>query len=583
MISPAPTLMNDLRMLKAGVFSVGYKNGFIRHINYGDLEIVRSIYMALRDKNWFTYEHTIENESIDEQEDHFEIQYDCYYEVNEIKIFKWHVDIRGTADSVITFEIDGEAMTDVLKNRAGICVLHPIKYTAGYPCELIHPDGTQIKKTFPLMISADNPFKNLTAFRWRCHLNWYVLHYEGDIFETEDQRNWSDASYKTFCTPLEKPFPVQLRSGDKVHQKIIFNAESDLFSIPFQGDRPIEIVPSEKKSQLPQIGLAASTEIDTLSRDAIDSLSALKLNHYRVEVEPALPDWLEKFKTDNTLANALKLPIEIALHVADTKELKLFYSSVPQLNANIARIILFSTGRPATDQTVIDRIFVIKEHFPTAPVGAGTDYNYRELNCNQFDGSNLDFVSFSIDPQEHAIDDLTIIENIATQADMVKSARDLYGESKAIHISPLTLKKRFNPAATVSKDRILSAEHRADPRQKTPFTAAFTLGSIKTLAQADANSITFFQTAGNQGIVSSTGEKYPVYNLLHEILSAGGDVIHTHSSQPLEADALLLQKDSTLKLILVNYTSAVRHVTFGKELYTLQPNEIRVVRLRSLG
>ncbi len=576
MISPAPTLMNDLRMLKAGVFSVGYKNGFIRHINYGDLEIVRSIYMALRDQNWFTYEHTIENEVIDEHEDHFEIQYHCYYEVNEVKIFKWHVHIRGTADGVITFEIDGEAMTDVLKNRAGICVLHPIKYTAGYPCELIHPDGTQIKKVFPLMISADNPFKNLTAFRWRCHLTWYVLHYEGDIFETEDQRNWSDASYKTFCTPLEKPFPVQLRSGDKVHQKIIFKAESDLSSIPFQGDRPIEIVALEKKSQLPQIGLAASTEIDTLSREAIDSLSALKLNHYRVEVEPALSGWLEKFKTDCTHAKDLKLPLEIALHITDTKELKLFYASVPQLKAEIVRIILLSTGSAATDQSLIDRTFIIKEYFPTAPVGAGTDHNYRELNCNQFDASNLDCVSFSIDPLEHATDDLTIIENIATQADMVKSARDLYGESKAIHVSSLTLKKRFNPAATVSKDRILSAEQRSDARQETPFAAAFTLGSIKTLAQADANSITFFQTVGNQGILSSAGEKYPVYNLLREILSAGGQVIHTQSSQPLEADALLLQKDSTFKLILVNYTSAIRRVAFGKEVYTLQPNEIKV-------
>ena len=80
-------MMNDLHMLKAGVFSVGYKNGFIRHIHYGDVEVIRSIYMALRDQNWFTYEHTIENESIDEDQDHFEIQYDCYYEVKQNQNF----------------------------------------------------------------------------------------------------------------------------------------------------------------------------------------------------------------------------------------------------------------------------------------------------------------------------------------------------------------------------------------------------------------------------------------------------------------------------------------------------------------
>ena len=51
---------------------------------------------------------------------------------------------------------------------------------------------------------------------------------------------------------------------------------------------------------------------------------------------------------------------------------------------------------------------------------------------------------------------------------------------------------------------------------------------------------------------------------LSEILSDGTEVIHTHSSQPLEVEALLLQKNSNLKLILVNYTGATKHVAFRK-------------------
>jgi D-apionolactonase len=569
-------MVNDLHALKAGVFSVGYQNGFIRHIHYGDIEVIRSIYMALRDQNWFTYEHTIENESIDEHQDHFKIQYDCYCEVKQIRIFRWNVKIKGTADGIITFEIDGEALTDVLKNRAGICVLHPIKYTAGNLCELIQPGGIQIKKTFPQMISPENPFKDLTAFRWQCHNDWYILRYEGDIFETEDQRNWSDASYKTFCTPLSKPFPVQLRQGDKVHQKVIFKSEAQLVSVPVHSNKPIEIATFEKKSQFPQIGLAASTEVETLTNDAIQSLLQLKLNHYRVDAEPSQSGWPEKFKIDCSNAKALNLPLEIALHIADVKEVKLFYSSIQELTPVLAQIILLSAGRPATDQRVIDEAETFRKYFPGVKIGAGTDYNYRELNCNRFDAANLDFVNYGIDPQEHAVDDLTIIENIATQTDMVQSAREIYGKSKGVHISSLTLKKRFNPAATVNKDRTLSAAQRSDPRQKTNFTSAFTLGSIKTLAQAEANSITFYQTVGNQGILSSSGEKYPVYDVLREVLCDRPEVIHTHSSQPLEADALLLQKDSTFKFILVNYTSAIKHVAFRKKLYSLQPNEIRV-------
>jgi hypothetical protein len=578
MLSPTPTLTKDLHIFKAGVFSVGYQNGFLRHIHYGNVEVIRSIYMALRDQNWLTYEHTIENEMIAEKEDHFVIQYDCFYEQDGTRIFQWHVQITGSADSVITFEVDGEALTDVLKNRAGICVLHPTKYTAGYPCELLHTDGSHIKKTFPVVISAENPFKNLESFRWRCHLDWYVLDYEGDAFETEDQRNWSDASYKTFCTPLEKPFPVLLKKGEKVYQKVTFQSESELLPIPDDTDKPVEIIALEKKSNLPTIGVAASTEIDSLTEEMIQALRALGLTHYRVEVQPSSPEWFKKFAVDCQHAKMLKLPLEIALNIGDIKELEGFYDALAQLNPDVKQLILLSIDRPTTDPLLIQEVGTLKKWLPSTTVGAGTDYNYRELNCNRFDAEPLDFVSYSIDPQEHAIDDLTIIENIAAQADTVQSTKELYGESKAVHVSSLTLRKRFNPAATVSSDKWLSNDRRADPRQQTPFAAVFTLGSIKTLSQANASSVTFYQTAGRQGILSASGKPYPVYEVLREVLTSGSpQVIHTVSSQPLVCDALLLHThNDTLKLILANYTASDQHVIFRKDAYTLQPYEVRV-------
>ncbi|WP_276370664.1 hypothetical protein [Chryseolinea sp. H1M3-3] len=570
------TALRELQTLKAGVFSLGYLNGFIRHIHYGDIEVVRSVYMALRDQNWNTFEHTIENEIIDDQGDHFTIEYDCYYEVQEQRIFSWHVLITGLANSVVTFEVQGKAITDVLKNRAGICVLHPIKHTAGNPCELLHPDGSRIKKFFPTTISADNPFKNLKGFRWRCQYEWYVLEFEGDIFETEDQRNWSDASYKTFCTPLDKPFPVQLKAGDNVHQKITFKAESELLPIP-NLNKPVEIIALERKSKLPAIGIAASTEVEVLSEEMLQLLHALRLSHYRIEVRPSAPDWIEKFTLDCQNATALKLPLEIGLHIADIKELGQFYQMVNQLKASVKQIILLSTDQPATDPTLVREFTSIKNHLPSTLIGAGTDHNFRELNCNRFDGNLLDFISYSIDPQEHATDDLTIIENIGAQSDTVESARALYGQRKAVHVSSLTLRKRFNPAATVSKDKFLSNDKKADPRQQTPFTAAFTLGSIKTLAHADANSVTYYQTVGRQGVISSAGKKYPVYDVLKEILSdEKQEIVHTESNNPLYCDGLLLKSQNSFKLILVNYTDSPQRVIFRKDEFLLTPYEIKV-------
>ncbi len=570
------TTAKDLQTLRAGVFSIGYQNGFIRHIHYGDIEVVRSVYMALRDQNWVTFEHIIENEIIDDQGDHFKIEYDCYYDVHGKRIFSWHVLITGSANSVVTFEVQGKAITDVLKNRAGICVLHPIKYTAGNPCELLHPDGSRIKKTFPITIAAENPFKNLKGFRWRCHYEWYALEFEGDIFETEDQRNWSDASYKTFCTPLDIPFPVQLKAGDRVHQKVTFKADTDLLPPPAL-TKPVEIIALDIKSKLPTVGIAASTEIEALSTEMLQLLHALNLNHYRIEVRPSTPDWIEKFTLDCQHAKVLRLPLEIGLHIIDVKELEPFYQMVNQLKAEVKQIILLSADRPATDPTLVHEFTSVKKHFPSVLIGAGTDYNFRELNCNRFDGNLLDFISYSIDPQEHATDDLTIIENIGAQSDTVESARALYGQRKAVHILSLTLRKRFNPAATVSNDKFLSNDKKADPRQQTPFTAAFTLGSIKTLAQACVNSVTYYQTVGRQGVISSSGSKYPVYDVLKEILSAEKqEVIHTESSNPLYCEGLLLKNQNSFKLILVNYTGSQQRVVFRKDEFILTPYEIKV-------
>ena len=43
---------------------------------------------------------------------------------------------------------------------------------------------------------------------------------EGDVFEMEDQRNWSDGSYKTYCRPLDLPYPYPLKAGQEIRQSI---------------------------------------------------------------------------------------------------------------------------------------------------------------------------------------------------------------------------------------------------------------------------------------------------------------------------------------------------------------------------
>jgi hypothetical protein len=43
---------------------------------------------------------------------------------------------------------------------------------------------------------------------------------EGDTFETEDHRNWTDASFKTYVRPLALPWPYTLKAGEPVRQSV---------------------------------------------------------------------------------------------------------------------------------------------------------------------------------------------------------------------------------------------------------------------------------------------------------------------------------------------------------------------------
>src|SRR4029079_6821346 len=113
-----------------------------------------------------------------------------------------------------TFTMDGEAKSTFLRNRIGFCLLHPPRECAGAKCRLEAGGGQGTENTFPRFIAPQNPFLDLRALAHEVRPGlWAELRFDGALFETEDQRNWIDASYKTFCTPLRLPFPVEVRAG----------------------------------------------------------------------------------------------------------------------------------------------------------------------------------------------------------------------------------------------------------------------------------------------------------------------------------------------------------------------------------
>jgi hypothetical protein len=233
-----------------------------------------------------------------------------------------------------------------------------------------------------------------------------------------------------------------------------------------------------------------------------------------------------------------------------------------------------------TESRFIEKQFPqLKKKFPGIQVGAGTDCYFAELNRNIMNAPLPDFISFSINPQVHAFDNLTLIENMEAQYDAVISAKKLY-PTLPVHISPVTLKPRFNPNSKEYLSGNMQYDRSADRRQHTFFSAAWTLGSIRNLAAAGAAVITYFQSVGDNGIIPENHDTEkttfsPEYLLLSLIMPfKKARFFAGICKNPLKCTGILMANHSNRRWIIANHTARDLFVQISNLEGTAQLREI---------
>lgn len=562
--------------LQAGPFSMIYENGFLRHLSYGDTEVVRMIYYAFRDENWGTFGKVMEDEVVVKEKNSFSVRYSSFHLKEGQKIFRWDVEINGLESGEVTFKLEGTALYRILKNRTGFCIHHPPETVCGEPVEITSPDSLKYNSSFPEHISPDNPFKNIAAMLWRSKGAWYGLDFEGDVFETEDQRNWTDASFKTFCTPLDLPFPVLLNEGQTVRQKVIFKPEKKLPPV-VTGERKIVLsLTGDTKNRLPLGTMLSLTEENNAA--FTDLFSQLGFHHYRVDIRPGHDSWKEKLQKAARLLTRLGAKLELVIHTDSDTVINpdKITEHLLQLEVPIHSIAVFPDNISELGNTLITLVSEWKVRHPDLNIGIGTDYNFTEVNRNRVLPGIPGFLSYGIQPQEHAFDDMSLIENLAAQADTVKTLKHVYGDNCSAHISPVTFKKQFNPYATDPAHRVVPEEAQTDKRQYSEFGAAWTLGSIKHLVMAGAGSATYFRDRGKLGIAGEDLKPFPVFQAFKLYHSYNPfPVLASASSAPLVADGLFFGNNTG---IVWNYSNLRQSIVLpGGEVVVLGEREIREV------
>jgi D-apionolactonase len=535
--------------LRWGLLSAEFDpaEGWLRSLRLEGREVVRAIYGAVRDRNWGTVTPRVHGVQVAQEDGAFLVRYEAECRAPGIE-FRWQAEIDGDQDGVLSFRFAGVALTGFWKNRIGLCVLHPIKGCAGERCRVETVDGIVTEDTFPAFIAPHQSFRNVRAISHGA----VEVRFDGEIFETEDQRNWTDASFKTYGTPLAEPFPVWIKRGTRVEQTVtvqLHNPRAD-FCATYGSEMaaiPELRLTEEASRRLPPVGFGMASHGQPLTPDEVARLRRLRPAHLRVDLRIGEGAWPARWRMAAVDAAALGAKLHVAVFLSDdaATELAALAGEVAAHPAPVSLWLIFHERETSTSAHWVRMAEAVLPG--DAPFAAGTDANFAELNRARPDATETALPCFSMNPQVHAFDDASMIENLGAQVATVESARQF--APRPVVVSPITLRPR----------------PQADGRQRSHFAAAWTLGSLARLAALDGiHSLTYFETTGERGLLDAT-DAFPMFHIF-AALSEGEKILPAHSTHPLVLDGVCtIGHDGLHRWVAANLTATAQRIRIAME------------------
>jgi hypothetical protein len=566
-------------LLTAGNLTMLYSSGSISNISVGSAGLIQRIYPAVRDSKWLTLSPIIQDERTDIRDHSFTIYLKCLYLKGGINFTADYV-IEGSEEGFVTLTMNGKALSDFERNRIGFCILHSSEDYAGRNCQIEHTDGSREDTLFPHEISPRQVFSEIKSMAWQSGNIKCKIEFLGDIFETEDQRNWTDASFKTYSTPLSLPYPVSIEKNTVIYQQVTFRSEGTSGRQKAQSDTTSIRLLFDETSRMPLIGICRPGGKKALSRNEIRILRTIRFDHYRIDLHLFENDWTGTAGQAASEAADLGYDPEFALFFDDNYKMQVrsFAEWYSGNKFKHAVVLPFHRFYPCTPENISREVnSVLKSRDPSLKTGSGTNANFAQLNRTRPAEAGHDFICYSIQPQEHASDNTTLIENLAAQAYTVISARK-FGGNADVAISPVTIQRRFNANNTFVEMPWEGSDPppQIDSRLMSLFGGCWITGSLRYLCGSGAARITYCEAAGERGIMMGETDSgwpsyfhavrsmiFPSFHVFKFLLSNKSfRIVNSISSEPLAADCVALTDGRQVRIILVNYTDRVRKIRF---------------------
>ncbi|MDB5554135.1 MAG: hypothetical protein JWL86_4119 [Rhizobium sp.] len=569
----------EARVLTAGDLSVTLQDGNLRTLRFKGHEVLRAVAFLVRDKDWGTCNASITGLSVRSEDYGFTISYVARFTAPSGANLDCEVSILGTPDG-LNFSADCVSDAAFETARAGFAVLHPIVGVAGEAVTVEHTDGTIEQARWPDRIDPWQPFKEIAAITHRVADGIEATtRFEGDVFEMEDQRNWTDGSYKTYVRPLALPWPYMLERDKAFSQRISVTIKADENAAPTQGTGEaisIRILPTSLK--LPDIGVGLRPECVEQDRRAIETLIATAAKHLIANFDPLAGHGVEVLKGYAAIAEESGVKVTLELAVPCVRPLREEFSGIAALvrQSGLTLDTLFVS--PAIDRQstppgsvwlacppLEDVYAAARGAFPGIRLGGGMLSYFTELNRKRVPADDIDYVSHCTNPIVHAADDLSVMQTFEALRYVVASTRAIYGD-KPYRIGPSTIAMRQNPYGSATKDNPSLARvpmANTDPRHNGQFSAAWTLAYAATVASAGLEVLTLSTLTGPFGLIAGKGEPVqegelrPLAQVISRLGALSGEDYHAvETSRPDAVIGLATHG----RLLLANITPQIRRV-----------------------
>ena len=567
----------ERRRVRAGHLTAELEGPDLRYVRAGGIEVVRRLYAAVRDQNWGTVPPVLSNVELDVEDDRFGLRFDAHHVDEPLGVdFTWRGELTGAADGTLTYTLDGVANKAFRYNRIGWCILHPAenagrRFRARRPDRLI--EDRLPAEIGPQLIVDGLPaplFPSFDALELEVADGvWARFELEGDLFETEDQRNWTDASFKTYSTPLALGFPHDAEAGRRFRQSVRLTLSGAPAPAAPNGDVSAEIRLGGPAGRLPALGLGAASHGRPLSEREADLLAAAGLAHLRVDVDPQAGDWREALARGAADARAISAALELAVFVPDDPTaLDAVAEALREEGCPVARVLAFRRGEPTSSaQTVQHARERLGRAAGGAAVAGGTNILFTDLNRFRPDVGPVDGIAWPLSATVHADDDTSVAETAAMHGETVRSARAFCGD-RTLHVTPVTFNQRFNPVAMGPEPEPEPGRlpPQVDRRQLSLLGAGWTIASLRHLAEAGAASVTYFETTGWRGLIETEdgpavperftswpGMVFPAYHVLADLGEwKHGELLAVEATAPLAVEALAVRTDRGVHVLVAS-------------------------------